>query len=288
MKAFDWSRFLKGDPGRAYRLLTLILVGGAILWTAWNLMNKLGTPFPMESLRPSAKPSVPARVAAQAPVPAQPLAAYLSIKEKNPFGIVPQAGDPAGENPKEEAPPPPPPVELQGTISFGNAKGFAILKDPGQERKKVYKVGDSLSGGRILVQVGRSMVVLKKGEIRETLHTRTLPVQSSALPQGEEASRQKLVARNELMSRLSNVIDQSLIRPHFSNGKMDGFIVGRVTDDSPLKAAGFETGDLLQGINGKVIQDPDDVFLLQSLKKGSGRVTYQIQRQGRSMVLNAS
>ncbi len=285
MKAFDWSRFLKGDSGRVYRLLTLILVGGAILWTAWNLMNKLGTPFPKEGLRPAAKPSLPARVAAQAPAPAQPLDAYLSIKEKNPFGIVPQAGNPPGENPKEEAPPP---LELLGTISFGNAKGFAILKDPGQEHKKVYKVGDSLSGGRILVQVGRSMVVLKKGEIRETLHTRTQPVQSSALPQGGEASREKLVARNELMSRLSNVIDQSLIRPHFSNGKMDGFIVGRVAEDSPLKAAGFETGDLLQGINGKVIQDPDDVFLLQSLKKGSGRVTYQIQRQGRSMVLNAS
>jgi len=284
LKSFALSQLIKGNPGRVYRILTLILVAGTVLWTSWNLIGKLWSASPNAKLPPPSRQSLSSNRPTQPPASAKPLSDYTSIAEKNPFGIVPAAS----ATPKVDGPPPPPPLELLGTIAFGNQSGFAILKEAGQETKKVYKIGDSVSGGRTLMQVSRNMVILKKGEEFETLHARTRALQSLALQQGGEESRQKLEERNALMKNLSNVIDQSLISPHFTDGKMDGFIIGKVSPDSPLKARGFESGDLLQGINNKIIKEPDDVFLLQSLKKdSSGRVSFNIKRQGRPMVLNA-
>jgi len=284
LKAFALSQLIKGNPGRVYQILTLVLVAGTVLWTSWNLIGKLWSTSPDARLRTPSRQSLSSNRPAQPPASAKPLSAYTSIAEKNPFGIVPAAS----ATPKVDGPPPPPPLELLGTIAFGNQSGFAILKEAGQETKKVYKIGDSVSGGRTLMQVSRNMVILKKGEEFETLHARTRALQSLALQQGGEESRQKLEERNALMKNLSNVIDQSLISPHFTDGKMDGFIIGKVSPDSPLKARGFESGDLLQGINNKIIKEPDDVFLLQSLKKdSSGRVSFNIKRQGRPMVLDS-
>jgi len=284
LKSFALSQLIKGNPGRVYRILTLILVAGTVLWTSWNLIGKLWSASPNAKLPPPSRQSLSSNRPTQPPASAKPLSDYTSIAEKNPFGIVPAAS----ATPKVDGPPLPPPLELLGTIAFGNQSGFAILKEAGQETKKVYKIGDSVSGGRTLMQVSRNMVILKKGEEFETLHARTRALQSLALQQGGEESRQKLEERNALMKNLSNLIDQSLISPHFTDGKMDGFIIGKVSPDSPLKARGFESGDLLQGINNKIIKEPDDVFLLQSLKKdSSGRVSFNIKRQGRPMVLNA-
>ncbi len=281
-KTFNLSHFIKGNPGRVYRILTLVLVGGTVLWTAWNLIYKLGAPFPGKKSLPPARQSSPVKVTMEPAAPAQPLSAYSSIAEKNPFGMI--SAPPGGQN--AEGPPQPPPLELVGTIAFGNQTGFAVLKEAGQDNKKVYKIGDAISGGRTLVQVSRNMVVFKKGEAMETIHARTVPLQSLTLQQGDSEVQEKLVARNEMMKNLNNVIDENLIRPHFTDGKMDGFVIGNVPPDSPLKARGFESGDLLQGINNKPIKEPDDVFLLQSLKNDSGKVTYNIKRQGRSMVLS--
>lgn len=285
LKAIHITRFIRENPGRIYRLLTLILVCGAVLWTAWDLFYKLGTAYPPAKHPSPSRQSTPAKASIVPPPPVQPLEAYLSIKDKNPFGLASADGGAQ----KTAGLPPPPPLELVGTIAFGDQGGFAVLREAGQNAKKVYKIGDSVSGGRILIQVSRNMVVLKKGEATETLHARTLPLQSLALQQGGSPIQEKLVARNEVMKSLGNVIDEHLIRPHFTEGKMDGFVIGKVSAGSPLKSAGFESGDLLQGINGKTVKTPDDVFLLKSLKRdSSGKVTFSIQRNGRSMVLNAS
>jgi len=287
LKAFTFSRFIKDNPGRIYRILTLILVAGICIWTSWNLFDTLESPSQNVKLRLPAGNALSTNRAQQLPAPPQELSAYSSIMKKNPFGFVASVGTkPTVESP----PPPPPPPELLGTISFGNSRGFAILKETGQDKAKVFKIGDSVSGGRTLVQVTRNTAVFKKGAEMETLYARTRPLQSLALQKGGENSPEKLIARNELMKSLHEMIDQSMIRPHFTNGKMDGFTIGRISPDSPLKAKGFESGDILQGVNDQIIKEADDVFLLQSLnaEASSARTTFHIMRRGQPIVLNGT
>jgi general secretion pathway protein C len=283
LKSFALKHFTKLDPGRLYRILTLILVIATLLWTSWNLIYKLGTTPQTVKSQSSPRNESSSSVVVEPPAPVPSLDDFLSIANKNPFGIVPAVS----EQPKTEAPPPPPPPpELLGTIVFGNQQGFAILKEQGQDKAKIYKIGDSVNGGR-LVQVTRKTAVIKKGKNLETIYARTSQLQSLAPQNGGGEPQQKLIERNKIMKGLNKFIDSNQIRPHFTDGKMDGFTIGKISPDSPLKAIGFESGDILQSVNDKKIESPDDVNLLQSFE---GQIpegtTFVIKRKGQEVILN--
>lgn len=283
LKSFVLKHTAKMDPWRLYRIFTLIAVAAALLWTSWNLINKLGETPQKAKSQSSSRNASSSGSAVEPPAPALSLDEYQSIANKNPFGIVPAAGE---QSKTEAPPPPPPPPELLGTIAFGNRQGFAVLKEPGQEKAKIYKVGDSVNGG-ILVQVTRNTAVIKKGKNLENIYARTSKLQSLRPQNGEGEPQQKLVERNKVMKGLNKFIDQNQIRPHFTDGKMDGFTIGKISPDSPLKAIGFESGDILQGVNDKKIESPDDVSLLQSFE---GQIpegtTFIIKRKGQEVILN--
>jgi len=285
LKSFTLFQFIKDHPGRFYRILTLVPVAGALIWTGWDLLHVLNsTPGKIALTRPplaslSAKDS-------PGSAPAPPLLAYSSITDKNPFGLAPTVK--AAPKVEQSQPPPPPPQELLGPISFGDLKGFAILKEAGQTKARVYKIGDSVGGGRILVQVTRNTAVFKRGDSMESLYARNRPMRSIELQaRGGDNSQKPLAERVEFTKTIGKMVDSSQIRPHFTSGKMDGFTLGRIAPDNPLRAMGFESGDILQGVNHQMIKEPNDVFLLKSLNEGSSsaKTTYQIKRRGQPMVL---
>ena len=286
LKSFNLPQFIKDHPGRFYRILTLVPVAGALIWTGWDLLHVLNSaPGKIALTRPPLASLSAKDLPGSAPAP--PLSAYSSIMDRNPFGLAPTVkAAPKVEQP--QPPPPPPPPELLGTISFGNLKGFAILKEAGQTKARVYKIGDSVGGGRTLVQVTRNTAVFKRGDSMESLYARNRPMQSIELQgRGGDNSQKPLAERVEFTKSIGKMIDSSQIRPHFTSGKMDGFTLGLISPDNPLKAMGFESGDILQGVNHQMIKEPNDVFLLKSLNEGpsSGKTTYQIKRRGQPMVL---
>lgn len=282
-KSFTLPSFINDNPGRFYRIVTVILVAGALIWTGWDLVNVLDSTS--QKAKIPSRASVPSSRTLQGTAPSPDLSLYSSIMKKNPFGLAPTIK----VTPKVEPtppPPPPPPPELMGTIAFGDLQGFAILKETGQSKARVYKIGDSVSGGRTLVKVTRNTAVLKRGNVMETLYARVRPLQSLALHKGGEQSQKQLIERNEFMKGLRKMFDASQIRPHFTSGKMDGFTLGRITPDNPLKAKGFESGDILEAVNDKAIKEANDVFLLESLKTdSSSKTTFQIKRRGQPIVL---
>ncbi len=285
VKSFNLPPFIKDHSGWVYRIVTLFLAAGALIWTGWDLTNILDSTSQKIKLPSPSRASLSVSTL-QGSASSPALSDYSSIVKKNPFGLVPTVK----VTPKVEPPPPPPPPpppELIGTISFGNLQGFAILKETGQNKARVYKIGDSVSGGRTLVQVTRSTVVFNKGDVMETLYARNRPLQSMALQRGGENTQKQLVERNEFMKGISKMVDSSQIRPHFTSGKMDGFTLGRIAPDNPLKAKGFESGDILQGVNDQIIKEPNDIFLLKSLnaESSSTKTTFQIKRRGQPVVL---
>jgi len=284
-KSFTLPSFIKDNPGRFYRIVTMILVAGALIWTGWDLLNVLGATSQRAKISPPSRTSAPSNRTLQGSAPSPEFSLYSSIVKKNPFGLAPTVK----VTPKVEPPPPPPPPpppELMGTIAFGDLQGFAILKETGQSKARVYKIGDSVSGGRTLIQVTRNTAVFKRGNVMETLYARARPLQSLALQKGGEQTQKQLIERNEFMKGLRKMFDASQIRPHFTSGKMDGFTLGRIAPDNPLKAKGFESGDILEAVNDKAIKEANDVFLLESLKAGSSsKATFQIKRRGQPIVL---
>ena len=43
LKSFTLPRFIKDHPGRFYRILTLVPVAGALIWTGWDLLHVLNS-----------------------------------------------------------------------------------------------------------------------------------------------------------------------------------------------------------------------------------------------------
>ena len=136
-------------------------------------------------------------------------------------------------------------------------------------------------------------MVLRVNDKDEILTMKEEPASSGepAYPKGPSAEKEStvVVKRSEVDESLKDVhqlLSQVRIRPHFTDGVADGLSVSNIKPGSIFARMGLQNGDIVQGLDGRNIQTPDDVMeVYQRLKSGS-RVSVQVMRDEEEKIIN--
>ena len=221
--------------------------------------------------------------------------AYRIIPERNLFGSTDRSpGGAAGPSESAAA------LEVRGTVAGDPKYAFAIIEDKSRKKQRLYRVGDMAGGARV-VRIMRNAVALRIDDreqvlrIPETSERPVLPDRpeaGAALP-GPAATPQPdgtiAVSRSELESGLKDMgtmLSQAQIRPYFSAGAPDGFIISNIKSGSIYQKIGLNNGDILQGINNRGIKTADDIMELYNVMKSGSGLALRINRQGRQETFN--
>jgi general secretion pathway protein C len=154
---------------------------------------------------------------------------------------------------------------------------------------KVYAVGDNVPGGAKLHSVFSDRVVIDRNGRLETL---ALPRQTA--PDGAPPSATALQTESPVMDRMRKLVNDQpglladIMRPQpvFADGKQRGYRVYPGRNRQAFIRLGLRPGDLVTGINGTPLDDPNrGVEIFRTLGTSSeARVT--VMRNGQQQDLN--
>jgi general secretion pathway protein C len=224
----------------------------------------------------------------------QPADTFALIPQRNLFGST----DKAIEDRKGEAAPAAPDIsqliEVKGTIAGTGKDGFAVLEERGKNKQLLYKVGNVV-GGATIVQINRHAVVFSVGGVEKTLKMAQtnerplLPPRPSALPAAPASSgAATVINRNEIESSLKDMgtmLSQAQIRPYYTEGAPDGFIISNIRPGSVYEKVGLMNGDVIQGADDRRLITAEDVTSLYNTLKAGSSLTLRVLRGGRQETL---
>ena len=221
-----------------------------------------------------------------------PLSDFRSITERNLFGSLEKASEGVKEEEVEDLEPTSLRISLLGTVTADEQNAFAVIEETDKRKQGLYRVGDSIQNATVKM-ILREKVVLRVGEKDEIL-----TMEESAASRREKGRGPTqpakggstiTVNRKELSDSLQNinkVLSQVRIRPHFKDGKSDGLAVSRIKAGSIFSKLGLRNGDIVQKINDKPINSPDDVLELYEKLKSGSQVSVEVTRKGQPKTMN--
>ncbi len=197
-------------------------------------------------------------------------------------------------------------LELLGTIAGKNNYGYAIIEERDKKKQSLFKVGDSVAGAKIK-EIKRNTVIIRVGENDEVLEMKTSPRDAFSAPgqalAGKTSASQtsgrtgvNLSAGGLLpassgdhvaIKEVREMISDGQAKPQFVSGRMEGLIVNKVKEGSYLKKSGLQDGDIIQSINNRKIDNPNDIAWIQTLLSSPGeKVSLQVNRSGKQVDLS--
>jgi len=176
-------------------------------------------------------------------------------------------------------------LSLLGTVTDTGRGGFAVIEEKDRKSQDLYRVGDMVATAKIL-RILRGVVILGVGgqdEIlsmeEENLDTKNQQETGSVPSQASVVSVEKAEIENAL-GDMSKILMEARVRPYFTAGKADGFLITRIKEGSVFQKLGLENGDIIQGVNGQAIESPDRLLeLYRGLKEGS-EIVLNLKRKG--------
>jgi len=244
--------------------------------------------------RAAPAPAVPPPVAAAAK---EAFDTYKIIMDRNLFGstdktvaekqMAGKAGDPGDVTQL---------LTLKGTVAGDSQYGFAIIEEKGKPKQILYKVGGTVLGAQV-VKIKRNAVVLKTADREVTLKMAERPVSpivpppgATGGPAGQAATGTSVspgavvLSRSEVNSYLKDMgslLSTAQIRPYFTAGVPDGFMISNIRPDSIFQKLGVVNGDIIQGIDDRQIKTADDMVNFYNRLKSGSPMTLRLKRQGR-------
>jgi membrane-associated protease RseP (regulator of RpoE activity) len=161
---------------------------------------------------------------------------------------------------------------LLGTVVGDGNLSFAIIEDRELKRQRIYRIGHLIHGGvvtailkdEVLVRFGGKDAILKMGG-----GSGSMPVIAAA--QTGQGERQVVTVS---LKGLRNVLEDfsgsgsgARMVPQPSGSGKGGFQLSNVDAESALGALGLKSGDVIEEINGKRIQDPYNAVAMFNLMK---------------------
>ena len=195
------------------------------------------------------------------------------------------------------------PIRLIGTVAGDARFAFAIIEDPFQKSHKIFRTNDTIAPGVKLLDISRNRITIERDGKREevelaSLDTMAQPRTGGVSPQRPstpplfEASpqqgtmfidRETVTAATEDMNKL---LTQARLVPNFTGGEADGFRIFSIVPSSLFDKIGLRNGDILSGINGTEIKDPEKAFQVYQMLKDNDRFVIDLVRAGQKMTLN--
>lgn len=226
----------------------------------------------------TAAKAFPAAVAAR-----EPFDAYKAISERNIFGTSTKTIE---EKQAETMPQQQDMTllfDLRGTVAGEGKYGFAVIEEKGSHKQRLIKMGDVVSGAKV-VRIGRNALDILIGDKERTLTVaaRTdapfvAPAAVKTIPAPPPVSGGPVVLnRSELsadFNDMGGMLRQAQVRPYFKAGVPDGFMISNIRPGSLYQKMGIIDGDIIQSVDGRKIQTADDMnAFYETMKKASGMV----------------
>ncbi len=183
-------------------------------------------------------------------------------------------------------------LKLWGTVTGDRGKTYAVIEEQKERKQNLYKVGDTIQNATVKI-ILREKVVLNVNGKDEILKLEKVTgahksiISSKKLP--GSFSQNIAIKHSRIEKAVNNVNDlmkQVRIRPHFSNGKPNGFNLSGIRPGSIFSEMGLKSGDIITGVNGKKIESVDDALKLYESLKSSSNVQLQLKRKGRQKTIN--
>lgn len=179
-------------------------------------------------------------------------------------------------------------IRLLGTATGMQDRAFAIVENQTSRSQGLYREGDRIAPGILLVQVGWDRITIERDGKRETLllpkdlpppasgQSPVVPISTQASQNTQEGIRQLAqdsyaIDRREVdhvINNLSELFTQVRAVPYsLQEGVVQGFRLFQIKPDSLIDRIGLKNGDVIQRVNGVEISDPSTAFqLLQDLQ----------------------
>ena len=289
----DWSRFFhlslsdfRGLVSRRTVILTLMAV---ILYQGTGVFYKALT-LQLIRTRPLPAVEIAQTVAAPIRVPAD---AYRVIPERNLFGTTTKAVADNQAGAVHQQQDIALLIDLRGTVAGAAKYGFAIIEEKGTRKQRLVKVGDVVTGAKV-IRIRRNAIDLLVNDQESTLamlEKKKGPIMtpSKGAAATVASSSTTVVSRSliqEAMADMGRILSQAQIRPYLNAGVPDGFIVSSIRPGSLYQKMGIANGDIIQEVNNRKIRTLDDVMgLLNTIKSGAS-LSLGIKRREKSEMLN--
>ncbi|SDT84606.1 type II secretion system protein N [Desulfobacula phenolica] len=188
-------------------------------------------------------------------------------------------------------------LELKGTITGNGSELFAVIKKKGEKKEELYKTDDMIDRAVIKAIFRKRVVLLVDGNEETLLMEESKPKEIfnkgpgvfSGVPAGGGRERifdtvkLKWADVNGLANDLKNIRKHVRVRHHFYRGKMDGFRLSNIKNDSIFyEKLGLRNGDVVAGVNGEDVKSIVDFTRLYNDFKllGKNDMVIQIKRNG--------
>ena len=227
----------------------------------------------------------------------EPADAYMVITQRNLFGST----DKAIADKKTEAaaaavegPDFATLVEVKGTVAGTGKDGFAVIEEKGKNKQMLYKVGNVVAGAKV-VKIARNAVTFLVGDqervlkMVDTSQGPLLPARPGRPPlAGPRGTGPMVISRSEVDSSLKDMgtmLSQAQIRPYYSDGAPDGFMITNIRPGSIYEKIGLTEGDIIQGTNDRRLVTADDMTALYNSMKAGSALTLKVKRGGQQQSL---
>jgi general secretion pathway protein C len=217
------------------------------------------------------------------------LNAYRIISGRNLFGSIDKAGEKIQIN-VDELEPTKLGLALLGTVSGTGGFDFAVIEEKNKKKQGLFREGDAVAAATI-IRIMRGMVVLRVDGRDEILKMEEGDQRSEVRGQRAEGRGVKNVIKvkktdiDNAFKNMQEMLTQVRIRPNFSSGKSDGFMVSRIKPGSIFQKMGMQNGDIIQGVDNQPIKSPDEMMKLYNGLKSGSAISLNIKRKGRTQNL---
>ena len=219
----------------------------------------------------------------------QPADSYAVIPQRNLFGST----DKAAADKKPEAAKPAGTLDLstllvvKGTVAGTGKDGFAVIEEKAKNKQSLYKVGNVVAGAK-LIKITRNAVTFQidnKEKVLMMMETQVVPLLPPRPVQQTAPSRSEpmVVNRNDVDASLKDMgamMSQAQIRPYYTAGAPDGFMITNIRPGSFYEKVGLTEGDVIQGAGDRRLLTAEDWTFLYNSMKASSSLTLRIKRGG--------
>lgn len=220
------------------------------------------------------------------------LSHYQAIIERNLFKTKTETGSGPDKLDIETLKPTDLKLKLLGTISGDKREAYAVIEDTAVKKQDLYRIGDTIQNATVKM-ILREKVVLNVNGKDEILGIEKVggsqKIRKPSTELGRTSSQNITVKRSRIDTAIKDVntlMKQIRIRPHFKNGKPDGFRLTGIRPNSIFYSMGLKSGDIIMGVDGKDLESVDDALKFYQNLQSSSRVQLQIKRRGRLKTIN--
>jgi type II secretion system protein C len=178
-------------------------------------------------------------------------------------------------------------LEVKGTVAGTGKDGFAVIEEKGKNKQLLYKVGNVVAGAKV-VKITRNAVTFLAGDRERVLkmvnanQAPLLPPRPSGPPAvSPRGAGPMIVSRSEVdasLKDLGTMLSQAQLRPNYTDGVPDGFMITNIKPGSIYEKIGLTNGDIVQGTNDRPLVTADDMTALYNSMKAGTSLTLKIKR----------